>query len=249
MSGDRQADSFLAMIEALRAQGAERFDPAGFRFIEALSRRAAAQPEDARRVVERRLASALAQFQERFDRARPAAAEVLAGTTTRFPGAADALRQRYDAADFSALQRLAARLETRGGPSPLAALLAHAGQPASAAPASAAAGGPVTHPPRELKSLRQFRRTWSKLNVERQLSHAVARAPDNAGPLNSHHLALQALTQMRELSPAYLEQFLSYIDALQWLDEANAGRSGVKAKGTPRAERERKRKPTRGKAG
>ncbi|MBS0545721.1 MAG: DUF2894 domain-containing protein, partial [Proteobacteria bacterium] len=109
--------------------------------------------------------------------------------------------------------------------------------------------GPVTHPPRELKSLRQFRRTWSKLNVERQLSHAVARAPDNAGPLNSHHLALQALTQMRELSPAYLEQFLSYIDALQWLDEANAGRSGVKAKGAPRAERERKRKPTRGKAG
>lgn len=245
--GDRQADSFATAIEALRTQGAERFDAAGFRFIEALARRAAAQPEDARRLLEHRLDSALAQFRGRLEQAREAADEALARTTTRFPAAADALRRCYEATDFAALQRLATRLETRGGPGPLAALLAHAGQPATSPQASVAAGGPVTHPQRELKSLRHFRRTWSKLSVDRQFSHAVARAPDNAGPLNSHHLALQALTQMRELSPAYVEQFISYIDALQWLDEANAGRSSARAKGTPRTDRQRKRKSTRGK--
>lgn len=249
MSGDRQPDGIATAIEALRTQGAERFDAAGFRFIEALARRAAAQPDEARRLLELRLYRALAQFHERLERARPAAAEALARTTTRFPEAADALQRCYEAADFAALQRLATRLETRGGASPLAVLLAHAGQPANSPPAIGAAGEPAAVAHRELKSLRQFRRTWSKLGVDRQLSHAAARAPDNAGPLNSHHLALQALKQMRALSPAYLERFMSYIDALQWLEEANSGRSSARARPDPRAGSDGKRRQARPRAG
>ena len=48
--------------------------------------------------------------------------------------------------------------------------------------------------------------------------------PKNAAPLNSHHLVHRSLTLMRDLSPEYLDRFMSYVDALLWLDQANAPR-------------------------
>jgi hypothetical protein len=48
----------------------------------------------------------------------------------------------------------------------------------------------------------------------------LATVPKNAGPLNSHHLVHQSLTLMRELSPEYLTQFVSYVETLSWLDRA-----------------------------
>ncbi len=56
--------------------------------------------------------------------------------------------------------------------------------------------------------------------------------------LNSHLLALQSLKLMRDLSPGYLKRFVSYVDALLWLDQAdNAGKPVAKG------ERDKKRKP------
>ena len=66
-----------------------------------------------------------------------------------------------------------------------------------------------------------FKRTWSRLSADQRLAQARATLPDNAGPLNSHHLVHRSLTLMRELSPEYLERFVGYIDALQWLEQAN----------------------------
>lgn len=87
----------------------------------------------------------------------------------------------------------------------------------------------------ELKTLSYFRGTWSKLSAERRLTHSLAKVPDNAGPLNSHHLVHRSLTLMRDLSPEYLNRFMSYVDALSWLDQATSG--GADA---PRAENQRK---------
>jgi hypothetical protein len=58
--------------------------------------------------------------------------------------------------------------------------------------------------------------------MEKQVVHAFAQAPKNAGPLNSHVVALRALTQMRDLSPDYLHRFLSYVDTLARLDQSGA---------------------------
>jgi len=131
--------------------------------------------------------------------------------------------------------------------SPLAELLAHIGRHSLAGTAGSAAGqsaGAGT----ELKSLVVFRDSWSRLRVDRQLSAALAQAPENAGPLNSHLLALQAMQAMRELSPAYLARFLSHADALLWLDQADvAGKAAPRS--AARGEQDRKRKPGRGKAG
>lgn len=239
-----------ALIEALRARGAERFDPVGFRFIEALARRAAVHRDEARRVLDRRLAELLADYGDRFDRAAGEAGDTVARAKARFPQAAAAMQQRFEAGDFAALRRLLAGLEAQGGDGPLAELLAyiqrHAPTPPSDDPALAT--GAIAEPQGELKSLRYFRRTLSKLSVERQLSRALAQAPENAGPLNSHFLVLQTLTLMRDVAPAYLEQFMSYVDALLWLDQAdNSGKPTPK--NATRSERETKQKSGRRKGG
>jgi len=49
---------------------------------------------------------------------------------------------------------------------------------------------------------------------------------------------------MRELSPGYLQQFLSYVDTLSWMEQMSDG-GALAAKDGPRAVSTRKR--TRGK--
>jgi hypothetical protein len=73
----------------------------------------------------------------------------------------------------------------------------------------------------ELKSVRQFRNTWSKLSANKQVTQALDRAPRNAGPINSHMLVLRSLALMRELSPDYLNRFVSYVDTLLCLDQGD----------------------------
>ena len=70
-------------------------------------------------------------------------------------------------------------------------------------------------------TLQFFKRTWSRLSADQRLAQSLATLPGNAGPLNSHHLVHRSLTLMRELSPEYLERFVGYIDALQWLEQSN----------------------------
>lgn len=97
---------------------------------------------------------------------------------------------------------------------PLAELTGHLAQHASSERMD-----PATN---ELKVLQFFRSTWSKLSAERRLTQSLAKLPQNAGPLNSHNLVHQSLTLMRKLSPEYLNRFVSYVDALLWVDHANA---------------------------
>jgi hypothetical protein len=64
-----------------------------------------------------------------------------------------------------------------------------------------------------------FRETWSKLSAEKQLRHSREQVPDNAGPLNTNSLVHRSLSLMRECSPGYLQQFLSYVEALSWMEQ------------------------------
>jgi len=67
--------------------------------------------------------------------------------------------------------------------------------------------------------VRRFSHTWARLRVDQQLARALARQPDNAGPLNSQRLMLQTLQRLRQLSPAYLQRFMAHADALLWLED------------------------------
>ncbi len=96
-------------------------------------------------------------------------------------------------------------------PGPLAALLADIDRTRAAS----------TYP--EARLLEDFRTIWAKLSAEAQLRQSLDHeVPSNAGPLNSSSLVHRALLLMRELSPAYLRQFLSYVDTLSWLEQMNA---------------------------
>ncbi|MEC5404407.1 DUF2894 domain-containing protein [Paraburkholderia sp. MPAMCS5] len=84
----------------------------------------------------------------------------------------------------------------------------------------------------ELPALDYFRATWAKVRTEKQVRQSLQPAPDNAGPLNSSSLVHRSLSLMRELSPGYLKQFLSYVDALSWMEQLSAG--APPAKDAPR---------------
>lgn len=80
---------------------------------------------------------------------------------------------------------------------------------------------------------------WPRISAEDQVDQTVRRGPENAGPLNSHMLVLRSLALMRQLSPDYLRRFLSHLDALLWLDQANQQYTLTEAKP---ARRRRQRK-------
>jgi hypothetical protein len=116
----------------------------------------------------------------------------------------------------------------RAAPSPrgaLAELVAHAARqktaPVLGAPGEVRETAPDKAAASDTRTLQFFKRTWSRLSADQRLAQSRATLPENAGPLNSHHLVHRSLTLMRELSPEYLERFVGYVDALQWLEQAN----------------------------
>lgn len=108
--------------------------------------------------------------------------------------------------------------------SPLAALNAHIAQASQLArqelPQSPGQTDATPWP--TLRSAQRFHETWSRISAETEVSKAEQRAPDNAGPLNSHKLVLHTLSLMRNLSPDYLRGFLAQAETLLWLEQAHA---------------------------
>lgn len=205
-----------ATLDAWRAGGAHRADPVRFQLLEALARRAARHEGPARDLLDARLAQLMAAY-----------ADVVAGAPPRL-----------------ATPATPATPMARGA---LGRLVDELGRHEPAPPASEAARAtPMPHPagPPELKALRQFRRTWSRLHADQRLTQAQAQVPDQAGPLNSYHLVHRSLALMRELAPDYLHRFVSYVDTLLWLDQAQGGAFTA---GTARADGPKK--PGRGRAG
>lgn len=158
--------------------------------------------------------------------------QTLSSRTAAQTGAAQALLEEklgraIDAFEAGIEQALPA---PRSGPtvaSPLAQLVqdmqgdrtlrsAPAAQPGSA--------GPASRLPNESPRIRQFRRQLHSIGVQKQVRQAVAQAPQNAGPINSHMLTLRALVLLRDLSPHYLERLMTQVDTLLRLEDAEKQR-------------------------
>lgn len=199
------ADHHAATLDALRVRGAHRLVPVRFRLAEALARRAASHHGAAREVLDDKLAVLLQALVDQADQADQAEARGAKVTV---------------AVSVSATARPAT---PRGA---LAELVAHVAgrRPAALAtapvPGSSAAGASTVDP----EVLQFFRRTWSRLNADQRLAQSRSTLPDNAGPLNSHQLVHRALAGMRELSPEYFDHFIAHVDALLWLERAQAAR-------------------------
>ena len=185
-------------LAALRAAGAAQHEPVHWHYLETLARRAQAQPAQVQQLLHARLQALLTALQQRLaQRTGPSPADATAAAPAVAPARPSALGElsRY-------LQQQTGAHEA--GPAPL---------PGLAPQATAGAH-------RELKSVRQARSTWSRLSADKQLNQALDMAPKNAGPINSHMVVLRSLRLMRDISPDYLNRFVSYVDTLLCLEQA-----------------------------
>lgn len=191
---------FSAALASLQASGAAQRDPIGFQHMVLLAQRLQAQPGAVQRILAGRLREALARAAASATEAEPTPT----ATPTSVPATPSPLAE---------LHRHILAVSGGGGPAPTTATAAARSTP------STGPTGP-TGLPRELKSLDRFRDTWAKVAADAQVDKALARAPENAGPLNSHLLVLRSLATLRELSPEHLHGVLAQLDALLWLEQA-----------------------------
>lgn len=217
MSESDQTETAGALIDSLRAAGTHRFDPVRWRYIEVLAERAVEHESSVKSMLDAKLTHALAVLKERFELAQSEAKEILTLNVQQYPHAANDLQRHFDSGDFKGLQLLIATLKTREQCESLAALVRKLEE---ATPENIDARSVAhTDPYPELKTIRHFRDTWSKLSVDKQVTRALEQAPKNAGPINSHMLVLRSLELMRDISPDYLNRFMSYAETLLSLDQ------------------------------
>lgn len=105
-------------------------------------------------------------------------------------------------------------------PSPMAVLLKEMSPPTELQGADKPMGQLAVTP-----RIQQFRKQLGQISMQKKVTQAMAQAPQNAGPINSHMLVLRSLGLMRDLSPDYLHRFMGYVDTLMWLDESSAGKA------------------------
>jgi hypothetical protein len=193
------AQNFSAQLADLQLAGAEHHDPVYFHYLQALLERAAKHQGQVRRLLDARLAQALQALRGRFEQAQREA-----------PPASASLEHSAPRAPLGELARSIAQLVPEQRDISLDGGF------------NGAAGSRS-----ELKSVRHFRNTWSKLSVDKQVAKALDQAPKNAGPINSHMLVLRSLALMREISPDYLNRFMCYADALLCLDESGQAKPSL----------------------
>ncbi|WP_291916380.1 DUF2894 domain-containing protein [Limnohabitans sp.] len=165
--------------------------------------------------------------------------QVLAERTRSQPGPAQALLQAKLSTAVTQLQaRLAVpqnpnTLPSRSAASPLFTLLQDMAAPTPERPLNPSGQGRMDKP-----HIVAFRQQLGKISVQKQVTQAIAQAPQNAGPINSHMLVLRSLGLMRDLSPDYLNRFMGYVDTLLFLDAPQTVKATPK-KAAPASKSER----------
>lgn len=220
-------------LDALRSEGAQRFDPARFHYMEVLSRRLSTAPTDVQPILQDKLNHALADYVERWRLALATPGDALPVRPAMRPDVSAGLRLGLPPAEgacalLAELNRYIRQASEQAAPK-------DTDNSPWASPSSMPEPGEFA----EMKSLRRFRAGWAKIAVQDQLDKAIGRGPENAGPLNAHLLALRALMAMRDLSPDYLQRFLTQLDALLWLDQANQQHAVGDAKAGRRSRKEK----------
>ncbi len=103
------------VIADLTRSGASSFDPVRFRVIESMAARAAEQRESVRLILERKVGSALADYQDDLASAQAGAATIAAGIAAQFPESAEIARSLFEEGKLRAVKRLAVRLHGGNG--------------------------------------------------------------------------------------------------------------------------------------
>lgn len=243
----RLTEQIEQQLQALHECGAAQRDPVRWHYIEVLQRRTQTQPEAVQRLLHERLLRALQDLAS-AQTAPPAAcgaAQTVAHTVANTAANAAAPRA---AAARPASAATPARAADRAGaapasaakpaPSALGRLLQdlQALQTSTPAPQTLRPGTRRgSRLPPENPRVRQFRQQLQTISVNKQVQQALAQAPQNAGPINSQRLVLRALALMRDISPDYLQRFMTHVDTLLCLESTQPPRSPAVRKKPSRA--------------
>jgi hypothetical protein len=217
-----RADQFVdfsSLFESLRLAGAGHFDAVRLHYLQVLAQRAVSHPAPVKRLLDAKLAHALAAYKDRFERAQGETQDAVARIVRNHPDAAADLQRLFQGGDFKAVRQRMANLKNSANRVSLGDLTRHLAQ-RSVSDVDAGSDS-ATGLGSELQTTQFFRDTWSKLSVGKRVTQELDNAPKNAGPINSHMLVLRSLATMRDISPDYLSRFTSYVDTLLSLDQCN----------------------------
>lgn len=212
--------ALLDRLTALREQGAEHFEPVQFHYLDSLARRLAALPEPPIG-TQGKLAAQLAEYEDALYQARETLQR--AGKTADNPGQFRSLLRRSQpvtSSPFASLQQAYSNPPADDSPeegNTLAGLLKQ--QETRVLADNGACAPPPPPRQRELSALRQLRHQRQAHRARQRIDDAITQTPSDAGPLNSHRLVARSIETLRELSPAYLEHFVNYLDTLMSLEK------------------------------
>ncbi|WP_228263739.1 DUF2894 domain-containing protein [Marinobacter shengliensis] len=188
-----------ALLENLKRQGADRFDPVRFRFLESFERRLRANGLQ-QGAHWQKLEQAISDYQARLEGAEQPKQAPAASEPSLVSSLLDRLSQTTEIpakAPRSALeQRVFGETSER--------------QQSFTAPSS------NSHQP--LKAMIRARADQGTHLLQERIRHALESTPKEAGPMNAHRLVSRALKEMQALSPEYLERFARYTDTLLALE-------------------------------
>jgi len=218
--------ALLEKIAALRAAGDDSFDPVRFRYIEALATRAQQASEPLNEQLTAKSHRALTDYRN----ARAAAQDLSAASDSAQvqPSAGcqsatvKALAELRQVLDLTQPQSVAGALsleqEMQAQESTLLQSEMYAASP-KPSPSQSAEPETSAGPLKSLKASQTMRVHQQRRAVEKRVELAIAEGPESPGPLNPQMLAIKALTMMRELSPQYLNRYVSYLDTLFWVEQ------------------------------
>lgn len=207
------ADTLHSTLATLQANGADRFDPVTFCYIQSMAKRSQQQDAAVANLLVDKAWQALQAYQSGFSDERTDVKTLLDDVCAQRPELAEQLQRLLEDCEFKAIRRLAETQEKAEDVDTFAALADRLQAGAGDATKSPTSG------PQELKALQYFRDALQQQHAEKLVSHALIDAPESSGPLNPQKLALRSLEIMREVSPAYLGHFVAYVDTLFWLEK------------------------------
>lgn len=226
--------------------GADRFDPARFQYIASLVRRCIGKRASVVRRIEQKALMALEAYDRRYEKERKVVGGLVDRISSEYPEAADKARELFEKGDLKGVRRLSARLHRCRNQRALAGLTNEIMQRSALAgenetqlslderlrrqeekiiqsflPTSVSdIRGSNSHI-KVPRSFHRYKETWAKQYAHALVTQSIEDRPEDPGPLNGQMLAIRSLSAMRNLSPSYLNRFVSYVDTLLWLQQTD----------------------------
>lgn len=236
-------NTVLSAMKTLTEAGAANFDPVRYRYLEALIEQMGQTRHAVAVVLEQKALAALAVLEEDFTSARLGAETDVARIASKYPEEVELAQTLLSQGELDQLGLLVLRLRNEKTQVEVSDLKDRLHNPDKLSQRSSNAlenlmrsevsrlvdaTGPTANKPGEpegsrgdeLRSIQPYRESLARINADKVVARAIAACPVDAGPLNPQKLIIRSLSSMRDLSPHYLNRFVTYMETLLWLEQA-----------------------------